>query len=95
MLPEPAQVRVDSSLSETGGWPLNSGIPACDYREDGQVQLVHQVVDEQAVPELRLSWITMGAQPDLVGAAGASRRVSLIRRRTPAISLRSPRLRRR
>src|SRR5712691_5939798 len=52
MLPESAQVRVDSSLSETGGRPENSGIPACDYREDGQVQLVHQVVDEQAVPEL-------------------------------------------
>jgi len=28
MLPEPAQVRVDSSLSETGGRPVNSGIPA-------------------------------------------------------------------
>jgi hypothetical protein len=28
MLPEAAQVRVDSSLSETGGRPVNSGIPS-------------------------------------------------------------------
>jgi hypothetical protein len=32
--------------------------------------------------------VAVEADPDLAGAAGASRRVSLLKRRTPAVSLR-------
>jgi hypothetical protein len=53
MLPDLGQVRVDSSSSETGGRPVNSGIPSPAISgKMVEVQLVHQVVQEQFVPEL-------------------------------------------
>src|SRR6266700_1980318 len=76
MLPESAHVRVDSSLSETGGRPVNSGIPR--LRLPGRWSGATRPPGRGRAGRSRVAGSAgsrWGAQPEIAGAAGASLRV--------------------